>query len=406
MTLLSSNGVARLGHVGFSLALSAPMLLLMGCGETDPDRVYDRALAAVETSRIDDAESELRRLGELRPPTILDRGLRARVAIARNRNDEAIELLRSIPDDHALASWARLREGQLLVRLHRFPAAEAALLATLAIDPALVEPRRELIYIYGLQLRRRDLDRTFREVSARSRLSPKEVWVWCMVRDLAWWSPGEHAPLLEAAIAADPGDRASILALAEVERRQGYYDAAEALLARNPSDDAATIAALAEIDLERTGPDAARARLDAAPRPDDPDFDGLRGRIALADRRADDAVRLLTRALEHDPGRRGAIADLGKALILAGQPDRGRPYVESAARIDRLDNLLLQAENRISTRDPALFRSLAEACEAADRLPEARAWYNILLEIDPTAHSVQSALFRLDRRLAPADKTP
>src|SRR5262249_26084203 len=161
----------------------------------------------------------------------------------------ALAGLATIPDGHPLAPWARLRAGQLERGRHRLRAAEAALRRTLELEPDRIEARRELIYILGLQLRRRELAAEFAALAAGSTLTAREVWVWCLLHDLAWWTPDEHAMVLRPALRADPGDRWSRLALAESERRQGHFEGAEALLAPLPADDPDARAARAGIAL-------------------------------------------------------------------------------------------------------------------------------------------------------------
>ena len=360
----------------------------------DPDEVYESALGALEAGRFATAEAALGRLARLRTPTVLDRGVRARLDIGRGRLDEAVAGLATIPDDHPLASWARLRVGQIERGRNHLRAAEAALRRSMKLDPGRIEARRELIYILGLQLRRRELGVEFDALAARSTLTAKEVWVWCMLHDLAWWTPAELATVLRPALDADPDDRWSRLALAESERRQGHLDAAEALLVPLPPDDPDARAARAEIALERHGPESAEALLAEGPE-NHPGLASLRGRLALARRDGPAAVRYFERALSADPHRRRSLADLGLAWQLAGEPQKARPLLEAAARIDVLSNLLLKAEAQVDQPDPELWRRLGTACEDAGLLPEARAWYTLVTTRDPLDPGAQHALYRL-----------
>src|SRR5262249_32259456 len=247
----------------------------------DPEAVYEQALGALEAGRFDAAEAALARLGRLRAPTVLDWGARARVAIARGRTDEALAALGHVPDGHPLARRAPPRAGQRGFRRPRLRAAEPELRRALAREPGLVAARRELIYILGVQLRRRELAGAFEALAARAPLAPREVWVWCMVPDLIWWAPQEHEPLLRRVVAADPGDRWSRLALAEDARRQGRHAEADALLAPLPGGDPDARAARARAAIDRGDLDAASALLATGP-DDHPELASLRGRMALA----------------------------------------------------------------------------------------------------------------------------
>ena len=77
----------------------------------------------------------------------------ARLAMATGRTNEALGALARVSDDHPAAAQARLWEGQLELRRHRARAAESSLRRAIAIDPRLVEARRELVYLYGMQRR-------------------------------------------------------------------------------------------------------------------------------------------------------------------------------------------------------------------------------------------------------------
>jgi hypothetical protein len=48
-----------------------------------------------------------------------------------------------------------------------------------------------------------------------------------------------------------------------------------------------------------------------------------------------------------------------------------------------------------SQANPAFFRRMGAACEAAHLSPEARAWYGLALALDPLDRPTQQALHRL-----------
>ena len=64
-----------------------------------------------------------------------------------------------------MAAQARMLAGQTELRRDRVRLAEELFHAALALDPRLVQAHRELIYIYGMQLRRRELSREFMALS-------------------------------------------------------------------------------------------------------------------------------------------------------------------------------------------------------------------------------------------------
>jgi len=367
-------------------------------GTQAPETIYEKALAQVEANRFDEATLTLGKLLRVRSKTPLDHGLWARVAMAANRNDEALTELSAIPDDHGLGSWARLRRGQLLRLQYRFRAAEEQFQAAIKIAPHLPEPRRELIYILGIQLRRTQLHDQFRSLARLATLSPKEVWVWCMVRDLAWWVPDEQIPILEKALAADPGDTFSRMALAEVFRRTAQPDKALAELEKVQPQTVSAIVNKAEILIERDGPESAARLLESVPT-DAPAAAPMRGRLALVSGDAEVAVQQLELAEKTAPGRREVVSNLARAYALAGDTGKSRQTAALAGKIDALGNLLLKSEKNITATGPADWRTLAEACEAAGRWPEARAWMSLVIQQNPLDQPPQAAIFRIDEVL-------
>lgn len=359
----------------------------------DPAATYERALAALEAGRFDEAEAAMERLAREREPTALDRGVRARLDIALGRTDDALASLADIPESHALSSWAHLRAGQLESRRRRFRFAEAELRRALEREPGLVEARRELIYVLGAQLRRPDLHREFTLLSGAASLTPKEVWVWSMSRDLVVWTPGEHADILEAALRADLDDKWSRLALAGNYHRQARFAEAEATLAFLPLSDPEACAARADLALDSSGPEAAATVVARGP-VDDPRLASIRGRLALGSGDAGQAVRLFEIALAHAPDLRQNRADLGRALLAAGRPDDAAPYLEAVRAIDAFNNKIRDADRHLDAPDPDLWRDLGRAAEAAGRRPEARAWYRLIVARDPLDAEAQRDLFR------------
>ena len=152
----------------------------------------------------------------------MDWFLRGQLAVARHHADEAIDLLSRVPDDHYRAR-ARLLAGQTELRRSRVRYAEEWLIAATRLDPRLVQAHRELIYIYGTQLRRAELNAEFIALSQLSNLTFDNAFHWCLLRSNSW-EPGKMIGPLERYIDADPDDRWSRLALAENYRRMGRSD--------------------------------------------------------------------------------------------------------------------------------------------------------------------------------------
>lgn len=385
-----------------SLALAATAIAwLVGllALPVDPSKVYGQALDQVEAGDFAAARKTLAILKRNRNPTPLDHGLQARVDIADGRIDEAIDELNAIPDDHALAAWARLRAGQLERNRSRFRLAESYYRKSIELDPKLPEPRREAIYILGMQLRRQDMNEQFQAIARNSPLTAREIYVWCLIRDLAWWEAAEQVPVLEKALAADPADDRSRASLAEILHRQSETARALDVLAADSTGSRFVRARKLEILLDRDGPDAIADELSAFG-PDEPLVATLRGRIALTGGDAAEAVRCFEIAARAEPGRRLVVADLGRAALLAGQKRRGEELTELAGRIDLLNNLLLKMENSVESSGPQRWKELARTCEVAGRLQEALAWHGLVLSKIPLDEESQGAIYRIGNALA------
>ena len=119
--------------------------------ERDPERLWQSIQADSRAQQFERAYAGMRRLLKLRPPTEDDRMTLARLAMATGRTNEALAQFARVSDRHPAAALARLWEGQLELRNHRARAAESFLRRALAIDPSLVEARRHLVYLYGMQ---------------------------------------------------------------------------------------------------------------------------------------------------------------------------------------------------------------------------------------------------------------
>lgn len=360
----------------------------------DPRAVFERAVTAFEAGDQASAEAGLQRVNRLRSPTPLDWGLRARLEMAGNRTDRALDALGRIPDGHALGPWARLTAGQLEVRRHRMPAAEQALRHALRLDPGLVQARRELIYVLAMQLRRGELDREFEALSRRAELTYREVWIWCMVPDLIWWRPEESLETLEPCLEAEPSDRWTRLAVAENHRRLARYDKAMRVLEPMSAEDPDALAMRARLLLEEGEAEAASRVLAGAPGTHG-GVARLRGQFAMGRGDAIEAIRQFEIARRAEPDRRETASNLSRALLVAGQVEEAKSHLAAVGAYDRLATLLLRAEAEAGARDRELLLQLGEACRDVGRMPEARAWLTLAIRLDPLDREAQEALFRL-----------
>jgi len=358
-----------------------------------PDAVWSRAEQDFRAGHYDRVESALRRLGRLRVPTPLDRILRAQLAIYRQQPDLALADLAQVPDDHFMGSQARLLAGQIELRRDRARLAEQFFHAALRLDPGRIQAHRELIYIYGMQLRRPELSAEFLALSARTELTPDNVFHWCLLRNNSW-EPREAIATLARYVAADPGDRWSRLALADNYRRMGLHAEAQSTLASLPQEDPEAIVIRAQTALDRSDQDGAEHLL-ALGRIDDPVLARLRGRLALSRGDARSASHHFRIADAADPENHETIFGLLSALAITGEQEAALRLRDLARNLERLNTLIHRAAARAARRDPALLRQLGAACEALHRDAEARACYSLAIAADPLDSESQRALFRL-----------
>ena len=370
----------------------------------DPDALWARAKGEFEGRRFDRAEALMDRVARLRPPTPMDRMLRAQLEMAGGKVDVALADLDAVPDDHKMARQARLQAGQLELRRNRFVGAEARFRQALAIDPKTIQARRELVYILGMSLRRAELNANFRALAELTALNYQEIFLWCLTRGVSW-EPLEIIGVLGKSVEADPADRWSRLGLAEGLREAHRLDEAEATLAPLGLDDPDARAARVRLALAR-GEDAAAEALLAGGPADHLALALLRGRFALVRGDGPEALRQHRIADRLAPHTREPAFGLGQALQMTGDSAAAAPYLDEARKHDRLGTLIQKAATPANRADPALMRDLGAACFDVGRLPEARAWYNLAIDKDPSDAQAQEGRARVDQAARSATPPP
>ncbi|AMV38312.1 tetratricopeptide repeat protein [Planctomyces sp. SH-PL62] len=402
---------ARRRRIGVGIGIGVATALLIAASayvvrsrSVEPEELWRQAQRSLQEDRIGDAARLLGRLTRARDPQPQDWMLRGQVAIAQQRPDDAIAALAKIPDDHPVAPQARLLTGQIELRRDRARFAEAALLEAVRLDPTLVQPRRELIYIYGMQLRRRELSEQFAAMSEVTALRYENLFHWCLMRNCLW-EAGEVAQTLSRYLEADPDDRESRLALADNDRRLGLYEEAEEVLAPLPADDPRALAHRVMILMDRREEDQAEALLETGPA-DDPELARLRGRVALARRDGPAARRWYQIAYEADPGNRDAAFGLIHAYELCGEPEKAAPLRGAAEALEAFNSLVQRMATPTGRSDPNLIKQAAEVCAQAGFIPEARAWLKLAIGRDPLDATSQQALFRFNEKHPPSPRLP
>ena len=379
--------------VGSGLVLSA-----QPWAESDPDKLWAQAEAELRNDRVAAAESAVHRLARMRAPTPQDQMLRAQVAVARKRPAEALEALAQIPDSDSLAPHARLLAGQVELRRHRLASAERLLREAVRLEPKLVKAHRELIYIYGMLLRRQLLNQEFRALSELTPLTFENMFHWTLTRSTVW-EPRELRESLERFLEAEPEDRATRLALAECLRRLGQRDEAAATLASVPDSDPEARAIRVRLALDLGDDARAETLLKDAPT-DVPELAQLRGKLALARGDAESALREFRRAYAAEPDNRDTLSGLAGALKRLGREAEAAPFLKLAREHDVLASLMTRAAVKDASSDLKLMAQLGEVNESLGRLHEARGWYQLVIAADPLNTDAQQSLFRIKAKLA------
>jgi tetratricopeptide (TPR) repeat protein len=366
----------------------------------NPDAIWLAGQEYLKAGRIDLAETASNRLGRIREPTLLDHMLKAQLDIALGLEDSAVEELMRIPDQHVMAPQAQLMAGQVELRRHRARFAEEHFRKATQLDPQLVQAHRELIYILGFQLRRKELNAEFLALSRITELTFENVFHWCLMRT-ALWEPATALEELLRFVQADPDDRWSRLAIADNYRRMGLLDDAENIIARLPNSDVDALALRVMLAVDRHEDDEARQLLEIGPATH-PLMAKLRGRLALAEHDGPRAVRLFRLAYKELPDDRDALFGLINALTLVGDERSAAPLREAARNFEMINSVVQRAANPKERESIKLLHELGAACAAAGRYPEARAWYRVAISRDPLDIEAQQALYQVERRMKAA----
>jgi tetratricopeptide (TPR) repeat protein len=378
--------------LGVLAVLAAVVLVVVQWASPDVEALAKRIQEEFLAGQFDLAEADFARLRKLRPPTPFDWMLEAQFAMRKGQADKALEALARVPDDTPMAAQARLQAGQLELRRNRYIPAEQHYLAALRLNPKLVQARRELVFIYGMQLRHAEINANFRALSEISPLKYQELFLWCLTRGLTWEAV-EIVDTLKKCLEADPNDRWARLGIANGLRDMRRFDEAEQVLAPLPDSDAAARAMRVRIALDQGDGERAESLLAGGPT-DDVDLALLRGRFALARGDGPEAVRQYRIAYQKNPGLREAVLGLGQSLKTTGDPSADALLLE-ARKHERLNTLVQRAAAEKNREDPALARDLGEACAALGRFHEAKGWYNLAITRDLFDIAAQEGLDRV-----------
>jgi len=105
--------------------------------------------------------------------------------------------------------------------------------------------------------------------------------------------------------------------------------------------------------------------------------------MALSEGSLDEAEKQFRTAAKIDPDNRDAIVGLARVLGAVGKKDEARLYQERSTNLDKLATLVQEAARPNAEKVADLPRRLALACETVGHLPEARAWWGVMADLNP-----------------------
>jgi enediyne biosynthesis protein E4 len=302
--------------------------------------------------------------------------------------------------------------GTLAVRARRAAEAEQIFRGVAERDPRALEPRRNLLYLLGLQMRTaeaRDILWQIYQIDDDPRVLVD------LVLDLLADQQDVRglAPELDLLVAQTPDDPLLRRALGMAQLYQSrpqdalpHLDAA----ARALVNDATGRFALAEclimlgkmVNAEEILGPVPEAPVDAS------QWWLFRGRIEESGGLFDRALASFERAATANPDNRESHFRLGQALQRLGRGEAAQLHLDWANRIEERLNTVRRAHQQVRRAgvppsDSKLFERLGRLCAEADLLAESRAWFGHALKLDPGSNEswTRPARFRAAAQTSP-----
>jgi tetratricopeptide (TPR) repeat protein len=365
--------------------------------------LWDEAHKARSRGDYETAERALQRRAWYLPGDVKAMAFRSDVALRRGDNDAALYWLAQIPPHSPAAQFAYLKRAKLLMEFFRPKAADAEFRRVLRLIPTMTDARWSLIVIYGVQRRAAEQESQLWELSrqADQRLEALRLLAQGRVvipADSLGGLPDE-GKVLESCLKAEPDNPHLRPALAYFYRNRGEVQRAIDLLdswvASNPDDgDAAT--ELAACYLDQGTPEPA-AKLLEPPRGSQKiraRYWSLRADWLERVGRPNEAVDAARRAIELAPRDPELHYRLGQTLRAAGKSDEAQVWLKKAEAGIELRKLAANIPMKPDDTGPIL--EMADACKALGRDREARAWYNVAIQLEPENERARKGLRRDD----------
>jgi len=340
------------------------------------------------------ARSSLRKLETMRSKTALDWVLESQLDTAEGHFTEAFAALARVPDAHPIAPQAHLLAGRLHRQLHCVRKAEAEFRQALKLKPGLIEAHKELIYVLGIQSRRREIDAEFHELARLTPLSHHDLFTWALTH-FTHWNPDIVADL-DSFIKADPTDRYSRLAVVElILERPDVESYIERILQPLPNSDLDALALRITLAFNLGRIDEAEKLVASAGDTRHPRIARIRGEIALRRRDLDVAIKYFQQAQSAEPYDRVSPMQLAQAYQLKGDKASADAILDRLKPLNRLYNLIIRVKSPKGENQITDLAELGDACAKAGLCEEAKGWYRLAIIIDPLDSNAQKGLDRL-----------
>ncbi|OIP33206.1 MAG: hypothetical protein AUK27_10935 [Deltaproteobacteria bacterium CG2_30_66_27] len=341
-------------------------------GPNDAALRFKLAKAAMEARDFPTAFQELQKAVELDPNNFEAKAKLGEIYVVTGRTDDvsriADDLVKSRPRDPA----GYLLKSGMAARGGRIDEAIAQLKKAVEFDPKAIRP---ILAVGNLYMLKRDTN-SAKEWFDKALVAGPDAPEVHVVRGNFFFATGERDEGEKAyrkAIELSKEKENLRIALAEHYLYQGRLEDSEkeldAVIKEMNSQKARKV--LAEVKLETGKPGEARPLVEAILKENDKDLDGknLKGRIAIAEKRFEDAKALFSDVIRQDAAMARAHLYNGLTDILQGYVDVGMKSVQEAVKLDpnNLRARLLLGELYLKTNAPAAAEK--EAVEVLRRNP-------------------------------------
>lgn len=354
-------------------------------------RWWNEAQSAARAGRWDQVELALSHRGCWRGQDGEVLKLRSFAALRRGDRAEAARWLGAIPAASPLAASARATQGRLLLELFRAREAETALREAARLEPGLMEARRLLVAIMGLQQRRIDFERDLGEMLDAAEVTRDPALILEVLRLM---TPGvpvipfdtiskttDEGWILRQCLARDPSDPSLRPPLARFHRLRGENAAAHAVLdpwlLEHPDDLEARVEWIA-LALDEGEDDDVRPVMEPAPTwgVNSGSYSVLRALWLQRRGRQDEAIQALEIArklIPRDP----------EPSYRLSQLRREPRDLEQVQAYQRLQKVVAGLTDD-ARPDSAIVEEAARLCRVLGREREAKAWEGVVRRLGKT----------------------